>query len=119
MHVIGFKNTREARRALRDWLPLIGEALSVDIVEIVDFGDKRQTQRHVDDVGRYLASRHVAVTAKTTAEAAGSAHSQLVQLAHEMNADLIVAGGYVTAGSAGGSSAASRKGCPPRVRSVA
>jgi nucleotide-binding universal stress UspA family protein len=92
--VIGWKDTREARRALCDSLPLIREALSVDIVEIVDFGDERQAQRHIDDVARHLAAHHVAATVKTTAHAAGSAHSELIRVAQETNADLIVAGGY-------------------------
>jgi nucleotide-binding universal stress UspA family protein len=92
--VVGWRDTREARRALRDSLPLIREALSVAIVEIVDFGDEKQAQRHIDDVARYLARHHVAVTVKTAAYSAGSGHAELIRFAQEMNADLIVAGGY-------------------------
>ncbi len=92
--VIGWKDSREARRALCDSLSLIREAASVEIVEIVDFGDERRAQRHIDDVARYLAAHRVAATVKTTAHAAGSAHSELIRVAQETNADLIVAGGY-------------------------
>jgi hypothetical protein len=65
--LIGWKDTREARRALRDSLLLIREALSVAIVEIIDFGDEKRAQRRIDDVAGYLARHDVAVTAKKTA----------------------------------------------------
>jgi nucleotide-binding universal stress UspA family protein len=92
--LIGWKDTREARRALRDSLPLIREALSVAIVEIVDFGDEKQAQRRIDDVARYLARHDVTVTTKKTAYSTASDHSELIRVAQEINADLIVAGGY-------------------------
>jgi nucleotide-binding universal stress UspA family protein len=92
--VIGWKDTREARRALRDSLPLIRESLSVVIIEIVDFGGEKQAQTHIDDVARYLARHHIAVTVRTTAYSAGSVQAELIRVAEEINADLIVAGGY-------------------------
>jgi nucleotide-binding universal stress UspA family protein len=92
--VVGWKDTREARRALHDSLPLIREASSVAIVEIVDFGDEELAQAHIDDVTRYLAGHHVPVTVKTTAHSPGPVHDELIRIAQEMNADLIVAGGY-------------------------
>jgi nucleotide-binding universal stress UspA family protein len=92
--VVGWKDTREARRALRDSLPLIRDALSVTIVDIVDFGSEKQAQAHIADVARYLARHHIAITVKTTAYSAESPASELVRVAQEMNADLIVAGGH-------------------------
>jgi nucleotide-binding universal stress UspA family protein len=92
--VVGWKDTREARRVLRDSLPLIREALSVAIIEIVDFGEEKQAQKHIDDVARHLVRHHVPVTVKTTAYSAVSDHAELIRIAQEMNADLIVAGGY-------------------------
>jgi len=68
--VVGWTDTREARRALRDSLPLIRESLSVVIIEIVDFGGEKQAQTHIDDVARYLARHHIAVTVRTTAYSA-------------------------------------------------
>jgi len=91
--VIGWKDTREARRAVRDSLPLLREASSVAIVEIVEFGDEKQAQANVDDVAGYLVRHQIPVTSKT-AYAAGSSHAALIRAAQEMNADLIVAGGY-------------------------
>jgi nucleotide-binding universal stress UspA family protein len=92
--VIGWKDTREARRAVRDSLPLMREASSVAIVEIVESGDEKQAQAHIEDVAAFLARHRVSVTAKTTACVAGSPHAELIRVAQEMNADLIVAGGY-------------------------
>jgi nucleotide-binding universal stress UspA family protein len=92
--VIGWKDTREARRAVRDSLPLLREASSVAIVEIVEFGGEMQAQAHIDDVAGYLGRHRVPVTSKTTAYAAGSPHAELIRVARDMNADLIVAGGY-------------------------
>jgi nucleotide-binding universal stress UspA family protein len=92
--VIGWKDTREARRAVCDSLPLLREASSVAIVEIAEFSDEKQAQAHIDDVAGYLARHHVPVTSKTTAYAAGPPHVALLRVAQDMNADLIVAGGY-------------------------
>jgi len=92
--VIGWKDTREARRAVRDSLPLLREASSVAIVQIIEFGDEKLAQAQIDDVAGYLARHHVPVTSKTTAYAAGSPHAELIRAAREMNADLVVAGGY-------------------------
>jgi nucleotide-binding universal stress UspA family protein len=92
--VIGWKDTREARRAVRDSLPLLREASSVAIVQIIESGDEKLAQAQVDDVAAYLARHHVPVTSKTAAYAAGAPHAELIRAAREMNADLIVAGGY-------------------------
>jgi nucleotide-binding universal stress UspA family protein len=93
--VIGWKDTREARRAIRDSLPLIREAQSVVIVEVVDVDDdETPAQEHIDDVARYLARHEVAVTVKTTEYSGGSDHAELLRIAQEVDADLIVTGAY-------------------------
>jgi nucleotide-binding universal stress UspA family protein len=92
--VVAWKDTREARLAVRDALPLLREASSVAVVEIADPGDEKQAQARVDDVAGYLARHGVAGTAATAAYPAGPAFAELILIAEEMNADLIVAGGY-------------------------
>jgi nucleotide-binding universal stress UspA family protein len=92
--VVGWKDTREARRALRDSLPLIREALSVAVVEIVDRGSEKSAQTRIDDVADYLARHHIPVTVQKPEHAVGSAENELIRVAQEINADLIVAGGY-------------------------
>jgi nucleotide-binding universal stress UspA family protein len=92
--VIGWKDTREARRALRDSLPFLHEATSVAVVEIGEQGAEGQAQLRIDDVAKYLARHRIAVSAKRVARAAGSVAGELIRIAREEKADLIVAGGY-------------------------
>jgi hypothetical protein len=55
--VIGWKDSREARRAVLDALPFLREASRVTVVEICESGEESAAQEHIDDVARYL-SRH-------------------------------------------------------------
>jgi nucleotide-binding universal stress UspA family protein len=55
--VIGWKDTREARRAVQDALPFLHEATRVTIVEICGPGEEKTALDHIDDVARYL-TRH-------------------------------------------------------------
>ena len=92
--VVGWKDTREARRALRDSLPLIGEATSVAVVEILGRGNEKPARTHIDDVAGYLARHHIAATVRQPEHAAGSVAGELIRVAQKIDADLIVAGGY-------------------------
>ena len=92
--VIGWKDSREARRAVQDSLPLLHEAKSVTIVEVCDDGAESAGRRRVDDVAQYLARHRITVGNVTTAAAAGPVADQLVKLENADGADLIVAGGY-------------------------
>ncbi|UHC15860.1 universal stress protein [Methylobacterium currus] len=87
--LIGWKNTREARRAVRDALPLLRRASQV-VIASVDDGKPAGTQDLVGLLRDHsIATRVVApdATGVTTAEA-------LVGAAAECGADLIVAGAY-------------------------
>jgi hypothetical protein len=55
--IVGWGDTREARRALRDALPFLQRADAVTIVEISDAESQVDGRRQVDDVVRYLARR--------------------------------------------------------------
>jgi nucleotide-binding universal stress UspA family protein len=92
--VIGWKDTREARRALQDSLPFLHKATSVAVVEIGELGAEEQAQFRIDDVARYLARHRVAASTRKTAHSTGSVAGELIRIAEEENADLIVAGGY-------------------------
>ena len=92
--VIGWKDSREARRAVQDSLPLLHEAKSVTIVEVCGDGAETAGRRRVDDVAQYLAHHRIAAGTVTAAAAAGPIADQLVELAKADGADLIVAGGY-------------------------
>ena len=57
--VIGWKDTREARRAVQDALPFLHEASSVTIVEICESDEDDVAQEHIDDVAHYLGRHRI------------------------------------------------------------
>lgn len=92
--VIGWKDSREARRAVRDALPFLHEAKSVTIVEVCEKGLEESGRQHVDDVARYLERHGITIgdiSARTARD--GAAH-ELISVAQSDGADLIVAGAY-------------------------
>lgn len=91
--VIGWKDSREARRAVQDSLPMLHEAQSVTIVEVCDDATEAAGRRHVDDVAQYLARHRINVRAVIQA-ASQPVTGQLMNFARADGADLIVAGGY-------------------------
>jgi nucleotide-binding universal stress UspA family protein len=91
--LIGWKDTREARRALQDSLPLLHEARSVSIAAVCDNDMEAVSRRHIDDVMQYLARHRILASAITTA-AKRSVADELVRIAQAENADLIVTGAY-------------------------
>jgi len=94
--IVAWKDTREARRAVSDALPFLKAATSVLLVEISDSVDSEPAARQrLADVGDHLLRHGVEAEAMVVAEAkTGSAADQLLDIATEQRADLIVAGGY-------------------------
>jgi hypothetical protein len=92
--VIGWKDTREARRAVRDSLPLLREASNVAIIEIAEPQEQDQSQLRIEDVARYLTRHQVKLAKPPTPHAIGSVAGELLRVAREQKADLIVAGAY-------------------------
>jgi len=86
--VIGWKDTREARRAVADALPLLKAAKDVLVVS-VDSDD-----RGARDVSAYLACHGVEAGIAKRPQGAGSAADELLQAADQAAADLIVCGAY-------------------------
>src|SRR5579864_2006844 len=60
--VIGWKDTREARRAVLDSLPLLHQAKRVTIVEICQAGGEDAARARIDDVCRYLTRHRICGT---------------------------------------------------------
>jgi nucleotide-binding universal stress UspA family protein len=88
---IAWKDTREARRAVADALPLLGMAESVTIVEVCtdDFPTK------VKDVSNYLERHRIHVNCERLQPVRDASAAQcLLQFVQGRNIDLIVAGGY-------------------------
>ena len=91
--VIGWKDTRETRRAVADALPLLEKAVHVAVVEIADDEDLARARANVADVVSWLG-RHDIVAEAAASLSTGDDASQLYEVARQHGADVIVAGAY-------------------------
>ena len=92
--VVGWKDTREARRAVRDALPFLHEAKRVTIMEICEKDQMDSARQHVDDVVLYLARHRIKAERRVEIQAHGSGADQITALAEDEGADLLVTGAY-------------------------
>jgi nucleotide-binding universal stress UspA family protein len=92
--VIGWKDRREARRAVRDALPLLQDAGRVTIVEICNRGEEDAARDHMDDVARYLERHRINGGPRVILHQNGSGAAALIKVAAEEGADLLVTGAY-------------------------
>jgi len=93
--LIGWKDSREARRALHDSLPLLHGATSVAIVESCDGGiGEDLARKHVEDVAHYLTRHRISVGSATAGVAKHGIAAHLIDTAKVAGADLIVTGAY-------------------------
>jgi len=90
--IVGWKDTREARRALRDALPFLQRAEAVTIVEVSE--TEARAHARAADVTRYLGRHKVQVGPSIAARTKGGVADELIRLAKVEGADLIVAGAY-------------------------
>jgi nucleotide-binding universal stress UspA family protein len=91
--VIGWKDTRESRRAVADALPLLKMAVHISVVEIAAEEDLAAARVHLDDVVHWL-KRHGVMAESLALPSIGDDAGQLNEIARERGADLIVAGAY-------------------------
>jgi nucleotide-binding universal stress UspA family protein len=94
--VIGWKDTREARRAVQDSLPFLQEATRVTTVEACKADEEKTALGHLDDVTRYLTRHRIKGGPKVMLEQKGSGAAQLIRIAQEERADLLVTGAIRT-----------------------
>lgn len=92
--VVGWRNTREARRALADAMPFLARASAVTIIEICERDEGDAALSDVEDVRRFLEKHHIKSSCEFITRPTGSVGRQLVTFAHQTNADLIVSGAY-------------------------
>lgn len=91
--LVAWKDTREARRATADALPLLRHASVVSVVEIADEADLNLAHERVADVVHWLKRHHI--NAQGSAQASvGNDASVLHTIGEERGADVIVAGAY-------------------------
>jgi nucleotide-binding universal stress UspA family protein len=86
--MVAWKDTREARRAVTDALPLLKRASDVFVVSIA-----KDAQRDVDDVASWLEAHGVAAQAHALIQD-GDNGTQLQQFARQNQVDLTIAGAY-------------------------
>jgi len=91
--LVAWKDTREARRAVYDALPLLGRAAHVAVIEIADDNCLLEARRHLRDVLAWL-KQHSVIAESIALNSDGDNAKRLQSIAQELNADLIVAGAY-------------------------
>ncbi len=91
--VVGWKDTRETRRAVSDALPLLQAAGRTIVVEITSAQDIPDAKRHVTDVVAWLKRHGVSAEPKVETYS-GLETARLDAIARECDAGLFVAGAY-------------------------
>ncbi len=91
--MVGWKGSRESRRAVADALPLLKLARRVSVVEIAPEHDLPHVRKHIVDVAAWLERHGIAAQAEAF-PLLGEDSEHLADLAHEKAADLVVAGAY-------------------------
>ncbi len=90
--VVGWKETPEAARAVSGAMPLLSEAERVILLSIAEEG--AASTEALEDLARQLAWHGVSAEVHVTAERSGSARNQLRRVATQLEADLLVVGGF-------------------------
>jgi len=86
--VVAWKDTREARRAVWDGMPFLKRAAEVSIVAVDD------DDRSARDVAAYLGCHNVDAAVLTRPETGNLVAVELVRIAQQEGADLIISGAY-------------------------
>jgi nucleotide-binding universal stress UspA family protein len=92
--VVGWKDTREARRAVADGLPILKCADEVLIVEACRPGEAEEAEVQTSAVVEYLQRHGIDARPKVVVGAPQDAAAQLQGEAAALGADLIVTGAY-------------------------
>jgi nucleotide-binding universal stress UspA family protein len=93
--LVAWKDTREARRAVADALPLLSRAEEVLVVEAAPEVEERgQALRRADDVAALLAGHGATARGEALEPGGGAVADDLLRAAGRHGADLVVAGGY-------------------------
>jgi nucleotide-binding universal stress UspA family protein len=92
--VVAWKDSREARRAVFDSLPLLCKAGQITVVGIVEGEDEAISRRSVDDVANFIRLHGANAASLTIAANDQPPGHQLLECARTKGAGLIVLGGY-------------------------
>lgn len=91
--LVGWKDGREARRAVLDALPLLQQAQHVNVVEVAEDADAGQAASRVGNVAAWLRLHDIKADHQVET-ARGQDPGRLGELAVQYGADMIVAGAY-------------------------
>jgi nucleotide-binding universal stress UspA family protein len=91
--VVGWKDSREARRAVVDALPFLQAAKEVTVATIHE-GDFANEKESLEDVLGWMRRHDIEPRGDVQPSAAGGPAETLESLAKDRGADLIVTGGY-------------------------
>lgn len=92
--IVAWKDTRECRRAVADAIPLLQQAREVLLLEVGEEDHRGEAKKVLADVTRYLVRHKVVVGGEIWRRARAPAASEILQIACDERADLVVAGGY-------------------------
>ena len=92
--VIGWKDAREARRAVADAMPLLQRAQRVLVVELFHHGEPAEAIERTSDVADALRRQGVNAREDPRPCSDAGAATDLLRVAAESASDLIVVGGY-------------------------
>jgi len=90
--LVAWKDTREARRAVSDAMPLLQLAEQVDVMS-VDEGDYGRERAELDSVADWLRTHKVKV-AQDVLPLSGTVAETIAAIATQRSCDLVVSGGY-------------------------
>ena len=91
--LIGWKDTREARRAIADALPILKLATHVTVVEICAESEVEVAEQRLAEVIAWLV-RHGIAAKPVVSVSVDTDATQFISIAKQHNADLVVAGAY-------------------------
>ena len=91
--LIGWKDTREARRAIADALPLLKMVKKVTVLAVADEDEKASATKRLDEVLAWLKSHGVTAEPVVSVSVDTDA-AQLIAIAKQQGADIVITGAY-------------------------
>ncbi len=91
--IVAWKDTREARRAVADALPLLRLARDVRVVAVIESGEAA-VRESAADVVEYLRRHEVQAGAELIEPVDGEIGAALAAAARDLGADIVVSGGF-------------------------
>ena len=91
--VVGWKDTREARRAAEDALPVLKLAERVTVVQVAAKDDLDDARAGTADVAAWLSGHGISATARAVVATADDS-TELEAIAKELDAGLLIGGAY-------------------------